>query len=89
MPLYDGTSGNDSLTGGSENDSLYGYESNDTLSGGEGNDFLVGGADNDYLDFSFGTGGLFATLADAPPLVATDFYITSTYHGDHMFTPGY
>lgn len=50
MPIYYGTSGNDTLTGSSGSDQLYGYAGNDSLSGGSNNDSLYGGEGNDTLD---------------------------------------
>ena len=47
MAILNGTSGNNSLTGGLENDSLYGLEGNDTLNGDAGDDLLDGGLGND------------------------------------------
>src|SRR5262245_6762883 len=47
MPIFNGTSGNDSLTGGAANDTLNGLAGNDTLNGGAGADSMVGGVGND------------------------------------------
>jgi trimeric autotransporter adhesin len=49
MTTYNGTPGDDSLTGGGTDDILNGFDGNDTLYGGKGNDTLVGGAGNDSL----------------------------------------
>lgn len=49
MAVINGTSGNDTLTGGVENDLLSGLAGNDTLSGGDGNDTLDGGTGTDQL----------------------------------------
>ncbi len=55
MALFNGTNGNDSLTGTSFSDTLRGFAGNDTLSGGFfGDDILDGGDGNDtasYLKF--------------------------------------
>ena len=49
MPVFEGTSGNDTLIGGSGGDDLYGEYGNDILFGGAGDDFLFAGAGNDTL----------------------------------------
>lgn len=51
---YDGTAGDDSLTGGNGWDTLNGDSGNDTLHGGTGNDDVNGGAGTDAL---YGDGG--------------------------------
>jgi Ca2+-binding RTX toxin-like protein len=50
VTIYQGTSGNDSLTGAAGDDSLIGGNGNDTLRGLGGNDTLLGGDGNDLLD---------------------------------------
>ena len=59
MPVYNGTTGPDTLTGSSTADTISGLDGNDSLSalggldilyGGNGNDTLVGGAGADTLD---------------------------------------
>ncbi len=62
MATINGTSGNDSLTGGPPADDIYGGAGNDTLRGGGGNDTIYGGADNDSL---FGDGGNDLIYGDA------------------------
>lgn len=59
MATYNGTAGNDSLTGGSQADLLNGYGGNDTLSGGGRNDTLYGGDGNDSLIGGTGSDDLF------------------------------
>lgn len=58
MAIFNGTSGNDTLTGADEadiltglagNDTIYGNVGADTLYGGDGNDSLFGGTENDLL----------------------------------------
>ncbi|MEF8756318.1 MAG: hypothetical protein V5B60_20670 [Accumulibacter sp.] len=49
MSTYDGTPGNDSLTGGAGNDSLNGLAGDDRLYGGLGDDSLYGGDGVDQL----------------------------------------
>lgn len=68
MPDFNGTSGNDNLSGtaqgvsdtmrgGRGNDQLSGFSGNDYLSGGRGNDILIGGAGSDVI-----SGGLDADV---------------------------
>jgi len=47
---YNGTTGNDSFTGGKEDDHLRGGDGNDWLSGGLGDDVLKGDTGNDNLN---------------------------------------
>ena len=49
-----GTTGNDTITGGSANQTINGGNGNDTIYGGGGNDNINGGNDNDIL---YGQGG--------------------------------
>lgn len=58
MAIFNGTSGNDTLTGAEQadvltglagNDTIYGNAADDTLYGGDGNDSLFGGTENDLL----------------------------------------
>lgn len=58
MAIFNGTSGNDTLTGADEadiltglagNDTIYGNVGADTLYGGDGNDSLFGGSEDDLL----------------------------------------
>lgn len=63
MPVYNGTSGNDSILGSSGADTIYGGAGNDTLNGGAGDDLIYGGAGNDQIiggtgnDTLYGGGG--------------------------------
>lgn len=50
-----GTTGNDTITGGSANQTINGGNGNDTIYGGGGNDNINGGNDNDTL---YGQGGI-------------------------------
>lgn len=59
MATYNGTSGNDTLTGGNNSDDLYGLAGNDSLTGNGGSDTLFGGADNDTLVGGTGSDQLF------------------------------
>ena len=72
MAIVNGTSGNDTLTGGDSADELYGFEGNDRITGGKGNDTIVGGAGDDTL-----TGGMhsdvFFVAFDFGQDVITDF----------------
>jgi len=47
--IFQGTSGNDTLTGASDNDTLFGMGGNDTLNGRDGNDKLYGGVGDDTM----------------------------------------
>jgi Ca2+-binding RTX toxin-like protein len=47
---YDGTNGDDTVTGGTGNDLVLGLDGNDSMSGGNGDDVLRGGAGNDTID---------------------------------------
>lgn len=49
MPVFTGTSGNDSLVGGTGDDTLDGLGGNDTLDGGFGNDSILGGDGDDSV----------------------------------------
>ncbi len=49
MPVFHGTTANDTLIGTDGRDTLYGYEGDDRLEGGAGNDRLYGGAGQDTL----------------------------------------
>jgi trimeric autotransporter adhesin len=50
MAIFDGTPGDDTLTGTALDDVINGFEGRDKLSGGLGNDKLDGGANNDNLN---------------------------------------
>ena len=52
---YNGTAGNDALTGSGYADNLFGLSGNDTLTGGAGDDVLTGGAGGDSLDGGLGS----------------------------------
>jgi len=54
MAIFNGTSGNNTLTGAATDDYLYGYAGNDSLIGGNGNDVLDGGLDVDTMVGGFG-----------------------------------
>lgn len=54
--VADGTTGDDTLTGGDGNDSLYGGAGDDILNGGAGNDYIDGGNGSDHLLFGLGSG---------------------------------
>jgi Ca2+-binding RTX toxin-like protein len=63
MPTFNGTAGNDVLTGGAGNDTLIGYGGADTLNGGDGDDYLYGGDQSPTFQFpQFGV---------VPPLLDT------------------
>src|SRR3954469_4449958 len=49
MATFNGTVGNDTITGGSENDVINGIYGNDSLLGGGGSDTINGGSGNDYV----------------------------------------
>jgi Ca2+-binding RTX toxin-like protein len=53
MPLYNGTSGNDTLSGSLGDDSLYGFAGQDRLTTGNGKDYVDGGPDNDQINGYF------------------------------------
>ena len=93
--LYNGSAGDDDLTGSNLDEQFFGFAGNDTLiglggqdllDGGEGNDQLDGGAGNDTLVPGTGndtvTGG--EGTGDADMLVYADLSgpITVTYSGD-------
>ncbi|WP_157215952.1 calcium-binding protein [Flavisphingomonas formosensis] len=71
MPIYNGTSGNDTINGdksGVADDTIYGLQGNDilrggassdTLSGGDGNDMLYGGTGRDFLYAGSGDDSLY------------------------------
>ena len=79
MPVFNGTSGNDTLTGGTGADTLNAFGGNDSLNAGSGNDVLFGGDGNDTLNggngadtFYGGTGNdvtLTVTSVVSPPVV--------------------
>ena len=55
MAIFNGSNGNDTLTGGDGNDTLNGGNGNDTLNGGAGNDILNGGDGDDTVVGGKGT----------------------------------
>lgn len=64
MPVFNGTSGPDTLAGGSSADSLYGLDGNDSLNGAGGNDRIEGATGNDTLDGGTGSDTLIGGLGD-------------------------
>ena len=50
MPIFNGTSSRDTLTGGSGNDSLYGFGGDDRILTGNGDDIVEGGDGNDEVN---------------------------------------
>jgi Ca2+-binding RTX toxin-like protein len=54
--VFNGTAGNDYLSGGWFNDTLIGGDGNDTLSGGAGSSYLDGGSGDDSLVVRAGSG---------------------------------
>ncbi|HEY1100207.1 MAG TPA: putative Ig domain-containing protein, partial [Myxococcota bacterium] len=64
MATYNGTNGNDNLTGGSGNDTLNGGDGNDVLNGGAGNDTVDGGNGNDTLIGGTGNDKLYGRDGD-------------------------
>ncbi len=62
--VFEGGTGNDTLTGSAGNDRLYGHAGNDVLNGGNGNDFLRGGAGADTLNGGAGNDTLVYDSAD-------------------------
>jgi Ca2+-binding RTX toxin-like protein len=78
MPIFNGTTGNDSLPGaGADNsqaDELRGLEGNDTLRAGGGNDLVDGGVGNDVLEGGAGND----TLAGGADVDTADYsYLTT------------
>ena len=59
MPVFNGTTGNDTLTGGAGDDTLNGLAGNDTLDGAAGNDSISGGTGNDFLIGGLGNDSLY------------------------------
>src|SRR3954451_17239476 len=55
MATFNGTNGNDTITGGADNDVINGLDGNDSLLGGDGSDTVSGGAGNDFLSGNAGT----------------------------------
>jgi len=64
MPTYNGTTGNDNISGSKNADNLYGFEGNDTLNGRQGNDNLYGGAGDDILRGFNGNDNYFWSIGD-------------------------
>src|SRR3979490_3416171 len=54
MATFNGTEGNDNISGGADADTINGFGGADFLAGGSGDDSIVGGAGNDTI---FGDGG--------------------------------
>jgi Ca2+-binding RTX toxin-like protein len=54
MATFNGTEGNDTITGGADNDVINGNGGNDSLLGGDGSDTVSGGAGNDFLSGNAG-----------------------------------
>lgn len=74
MPVYNGTSGADTLTGSTSGDEFYalgGNDSisasggNDTIDGGAGADTIDGGAGIDYVTFSSASAGVAASVTNS------------------------
>jgi Ca2+-binding RTX toxin-like protein len=57
MPIFNGTSSRDTLTGGSGNDSLYGFGGDDRIITGDGDDLVEGGDGNDEVNGYAVSGG--------------------------------
>ena len=81
--IFQGTDGDDRITGGSGDDILNGYAGNDTLDGGAGDDTLNGGAGADWLtggsgqnDLDGGGGGDYVDYYNATTGVTLDLRIT-------------
>ncbi|HWI36811.1 MAG TPA: calcium-binding protein, partial [Burkholderiales bacterium] len=55
MATFNGTEGNDTITGGADSDVINGNGGNDSLLGGDGSDTVRGGAGNDFLSGNAGT----------------------------------
>jgi Ca2+-binding RTX toxin-like protein len=55
MANFNGTEGNDTITGGTDADVINGNGGNDSLLGGDGSDTVRGGAGNDFLSGNAGT----------------------------------
>src|SRR3954466_1823303 len=55
MANFNGTEGNDTITGGAESDVINGNGGSDSLLGGDGSDTVRGGAGNDFLSGNVGT----------------------------------
>jgi Ca2+-binding RTX toxin-like protein len=49
VATFNGTVGNDTITGGTDNDVINGLQGNDSLLGGGGSDTINGGSGNDYV----------------------------------------
>src|SRR4051812_15716435 len=54
MATFNGSEGNDSISGGTDADTINGFGGNDFLAGNSGDDSVVGGSGNDTI---FGNGG--------------------------------
>src|SRR5213075_1619425 len=54
MATFNGTEGNDSISGGTAADTINGFGGNDFLAGNSGDDSIVGGSGNDTI---YGDGG--------------------------------
>jgi len=67
MPVFNGTSNNDTLQGGNENDTINAFNGQDLVSGEGGDDSILGGGGNDTLFGDVGEGT--APGNDATPLV--------------------
>ena len=67
MPVFNGTSNNDTLQGGNENDTINAFNGQDLVSGEGGDDSILGGGGNDTLYGDVGEGT--APGNDATPLV--------------------
>src|SRR6266850_1856903 len=58
MATFNGTEGNDSLSGSTDNDTINGLGGNDFLAGGAGNDTVFGDGGNDWLEGGAGNDSL-------------------------------
>jgi Ca2+-binding RTX toxin-like protein len=73
----DGTTGNDTMTGGTGDDQMWGENGDDNMAGNDGNDAMIGGLGADTMDGGAGNDGMLGdrgSLVDAkgPPNVAGD-----------------
>jgi Ca2+-binding RTX toxin-like protein len=91
MAIFNGTSGNNTLTGAATNDYLYGYAGNDSLIGGNGNDVLDGGSGIDTMVGGFGNDSYYidnvsdVVIENAGEGTDTVYLSASTYNFTTIF----
>ena len=82
MPIYNGTSNNDTIQGSNDGDTINAFNGQDLVSGEGGDDFINGGGGNDTLFGDVGIGT--APGSDSSPLTLDiNNVVSQTYSGNN------